>query len=155
MSPEVYAAAAVESALNWAEKQAADLWSSIGDKLMKTFEPGKYRYQERNAKYKAAMNSLLKSAQAAAKAGDYVTATALAKTAQFLSSRPPYSSWGQIAGAEAQLVSQAAQMVSADAQKAGIQMGQGKGGTFRPGMQSAWLLAAAGLGAVLLIRGTK
>ena len=155
MNPEVYAAAAVTDALDWAEKQAAKLWSSLSDSLEKALYPGKHRFKERNAKYKASMGSLLKSAQAAAKAGDYVTATALARTAQFLSSRAPYKDWSQIEGAEAQLVSQAAQMSAAYAGKAGLQMAQGIGGTFRAGGNTGLLLAAAAVGALLLLRGRR
>jgi len=154
MTVTEYASAAVDSALSWAEKQASELWDDLGDAVEKTLTPGKYRFKERNSKYKTAMNSLLNSAQAAAKAGDYVTATALARTAQFLSTREPYRSWPQIDGAESSLVAQAAQLAAAYEAKAGVQMSKGLGGTFRP-TNAAPLLIAAGLGALLLLRGRK
>ena len=95
MTPQVIAAAAVQAALSFAEKKADSLWSKLGDEAEKLFYPKTYRFKERNSKYKSAMSSLLKSAQDAAKAGDYVSAQAIAQTAQVLSSQPPYKASGE------------------------------------------------------------
>ena len=151
MTPQVIAAAAVQAALSFAEKKADSLWSKLGDEAEKLFYPKTYRFKERNSKYKSAMSSLLKSAQDAAKAGDYVSAQAIAQTAQVLSSQPPYKDWGQISGAKAQLVLQASQMAAAYASKAGTQIAQGVGGTFRPGASPTWIYAALAAGALLLL----
>lgn len=153
---EQYAKGAVESAVDKAFQFAESAWDAVADAIEKALQPGKYRFKERNAKYKAAMTSLLNQAQAAAKAGDFVTAAALAQTARKLRDRAPFKDWPQIAGAAAQLVAQADAMLQAYNEKAGIQMGQGLGGTWRAAGAIPWPLIAGGLAAAaLFFRGQR
>lgn len=140
--------AIVDAALQKAEKVANDAWAKIEDAWEKTFFPGEHRHKERNAKYKGAMNSMIKQAQQAAAAGDYVSAYAIAKSAQALGSLPPYKDWPQISGARVQLTTQAQTLADAYAGKAGAQMEKGKGGEFKPGGMGIGLGLAAGAVAV-------
>ena len=107
MSPQVRGIedktqAIVDKALAFAENAANTAWNAISDAVEKALYPGEHRHKQRNAKYKAAMNALLKEAKAAAAAGDYVSAYAIALAAQGLGSLPPYASWPQISGARTQ-----------------------------------------------------
>ena len=133
----------VDSILKKAEKVAQSAWDELSDAVEATLYPGKHRNKKRNAHYKAAMNELLNKAMAAADAGDFVTAYAVAQAAADLASVPPYKHWlGQISGAAAQLGSEANALKAAYFKKADLQAKKGTGGTFGAGIG----LGAVGLG---------
>ena len=54
---------AVDKALAFAEGAATAAWNKVSDAVNKALFPGEYRHKERNTKYKAAMNALIKEAQ--------------------------------------------------------------------------------------------
>ena len=143
---------AVTYALAAAEKAASDAWSAIEDELEKLLTPGKHRYKQRRAAYLGALNSLLKQAQEAAAASDYVSAYAIAKTAEGLASLPPYSGYSSIADNKKQGTAEAAALAAAYFQKAGMQADQGIGGSFKAGGAFPFLLVGAGLIAAALFR---
>lgn len=140
---------AVDKALAFAEGAANAAWNKVSDAVNKALFPGEYRHKERNTKYKAAMNALIKEAQTAAATGDYVSAYAIAKAAEGLGSLPPYASWSQISGARTQMTATAKTLADAYGGKAGAQMQTGKGGTYKPG-GLPWGWIAAGLTAAAL-----
>ena len=155
-STVIYGAAlkGAELALKEAEKFANNAFNDIKNAISKALYPGEYRHKTRNASYKAAMNSLLNKAVASAKAGDYVTAWAIAKTAATLSTRSPYKDWlGQISGAVQQLSAEANALVEAYGIKGELQANKGEGGTFvKAGIP--WLPISIGaLALVFLMRG--
>jgi len=120
-----------ELALKEAEDFAADAWDKIADYVEQKLYPGTYRRKKRNASYKSAMNALLNKAIASAKAGDYVTAWAIATTAAGLVTRSPYKDWlGQISGAAQQLTAEADALVVAYGIKGEMQAAKGEGGGF-------------------------
>ena len=140
---------AVDKALGFAESAANSAWKKVENAVNKALFPGEYRHKERNTKYKAAMNALIKEAQAAAATGDYVSAYAIAKAAQELGSLPPYKHWPQISGARTQLTPTAKTYADTYAGKAGIQMQKGKGGFYKPG-PFPWGIAATGVAVLAL-----
>ena len=143
-----------ELALKEAEDFAADAWDAIADYVEQKLYPGTYRHKKRNASYKSAMNSLLNKAIASAKAGDYVTAWAIAKTAATLSERSPYKDWmGQISGAVAQLTAEANALVEAYGIKGELQASKGEGGGFVKA-PIPWIpISIAALVLLFLVRG--
>ena len=145
---------AVDKAINFAENAANSAWDEISNAVDKALFPGEYRHKERNTKYKAAMNALIKEAQTAAAAGDYVSAYAIAKAAQELGSLPPYKDWSQISGARQQMTATAKTYADSYAGKAGTQMQGGKGGFYKPG-GIPWGLVAAGLAAAALFMSAR
>ena len=143
-----------ELALKEAEEWAASAIKDAGKAINKLLYPGEYRHKTRNAAYKAAMNALLNKAMDAAKAGDYVTAWAIAKAAADLAGTAPYKHWSQISGAVTQLGGEAQNLILAYGQKAGLQAASNVGGTF---MKAAvpWIPIAVGAVALLFLMGGK
>jgi hypothetical protein len=120
-----------ELALKEAQDFAQDAWDAVSDWAEKKLYPGTWRHKTRNASYKAAMNALLNKAIASAKAGDYVTAWAIAKTAAGLFERDPYKHWmGQISSAAQQFTAEANTLVEAYGIKGEMQAAKGEGGGF-------------------------
>ena len=139
----------VDKAFEIADDAATAAFNAISDKFEETFYPGEHRHKKRNAQYKAAMNALFKEAQAAAAAGDYVSAYAIAKGAQNLGAMTPYSTWTQIAGARAQMTATATTYANTYGGKAGTQMQGGKGAFYKPG-GIPWGMVATGIAAIAL-----
>ena len=145
-----------ELALKEAENFAQDAWDAISDWTEKKLYPGTWRHKTRNASYKAAMNALLNKAIASAKAGDYVTAWAIAKTAAGLSARSPYKDWmGQISGAVQQLTAEANALVEAYGIKGELQASQGIGGGTFAKAAVPWAGIAIGAVALFFLMGGK
>jgi hypothetical protein len=145
---------AVTSAVAAAEKAANDALNAIEDKIEQVLYPKTYRYKQRRAQYLGALNSLLKQAQDAAAASDYVSAYAIAKSAENLANMPPYSSWSSIADNKTQGTAEAAALAQAYFGKAGMQADSGIGGTYKAaaGISPALIVGAGILAAVLLRR---
>lgn len=140
-----------ELALKEAENYAAEAWDAIADYAEKKLYPGTYRRKKRNASYKSAMNSLLNKAIESAKAGDYVTAWAIAKAASTLSTRAPYKHWmGQISEAVSQFSAEASALVEAYGMKGELQAAKGEGGGFVKA-PIPWVPIAIGALALLVV----
>ena len=160
MSPQVRgiedkASAIVDKALAFAENAANKAWDAVSDAYEKTFYPETHRHKQRNAKYKAAMNALLKEAKAAAASGDFVSAYAIATAAQGLGSLPPYGSWSQIKGARTQMTATAATFAKAYAAKASPQLEQGAGGFYKGASSIPWGIIAAGIATAALFLSSR
>ena len=160
MSPQVRGIedktqAIVDKALAFAENAANTAWNAISDAVEKALYPGEHRHKQRNAKYKAAMNALLKEAKAAAAAGDYVSAYAIALAAQGLGSLPPYASWPQITGARTQMSATAGTFAKAYAAKAAPQIQQGAGGFYKGASSIPWGIIAAGIATAALFLSSR